>query len=70
MGKVYEGIKELVMNCDRCHKKIYDGDTYALVTHRKTDEEIKVCFKCGFVYGSTYEIITLEAIKEVEEIED
>ena len=66
MGKIYEEMRDFVMDCERCHKAIYDGDTYCLVTSRKTEEEKKVCFDCGFVYGSTYEVITLEAIKEGE----
>ena len=70
MGKVYEEMRDFVMDCERCHKAIYDGDTYCLVTHRKSQAEKRVCFKCGFVYGRTYEVITLEAITEVEEIEN
>ena len=69
MGKVYEEMRDFVMDCERCHKEIYDGDTYCLVTSRKSQAEKKVCFKCGFTYGTTYEVLTLEAMTEVEEIE-
>ena len=31
MGKIYEEMRDFVMDCERCHKAIYDGDTYCLV---------------------------------------
>ena len=59
--------KELLL-CQKCkQKRIYDGDTYCLVTHRTTGAEIKTCLGCGIRYSESpnYEVTTLEMIKPV-----
>jgi hypothetical protein len=55
--------KELVCICRWCKRRIYDGDTYCLITHIKLHTEYKICFNCGMRYSQNenYEVITLEA---------